>query len=208
MIANLSQDVSTYILHEISNSVGSLNINLELIEKGQYSKDVLELIKEIRGHCAIQLEYFKYLYGSSTQKRSIGDLVKLSREFLKYQSAKIILSEALPIDLTLDAMCSKFLLAFINILALSMINEGEINIYGKQESKFNIRILALRKNLRESAVENIQEILNSDTHKILLSNNIVAYYLQSLRELSKTQKLGYDYNDILDDNIIEFSFYV
>ncbi|AVP87310.1 hypothetical protein phytr_3580 [Candidatus Phycorickettsia trachydisci] len=208
MIANLSQDISTYILHEISNSVGSLNINLELIEKGQYSKDVLELIKEIRIHCGVQIEYFRYLYGSSNQKRSIGDLIKLSREFLKYQSAKIILSEELSIDFMLDAMHSKFLLAFINILALSMKNQGEINIHGRQEDKLSIRILASRKNLREASVENIQEILRFATHKIVLSNNIVAYYLQSLKELSKTQKLDYDYNIIVDDDVIEFSFYV
>lgn len=208
MITNLSQDISNYILHEMSNSVGSLNINLELIEKGQFSKDILELVKEIRIHCAIQIEYFRYLYGSSTQKKSIGDLVKLSKEFLKYQSANIILSEALPTDLILDAMYGKFLLAFINMLALSMKSEGEINVYGQQEDKFKIRVFALRKNLRESSVENIEEILRAATHKTALSNNIVAYYLQNLRELSKTQKLEQDYNIIVDDNIIEFSFYV
>jgi len=193
MITNLSQDISTYILHEISNSVGSLNINLELIEKGQISKDILELSKEIRIHCATQIEYFKYLYGSSNQKKSIDDLVKLSREFLRYQSTNIILSEALPTDLVLDAMYGKFLLAFINILALNMKEEGEINIYGQQKDRLKIKVLAARKNLRSGSIENIEEILCSTTYKVTLSNNIVAYYLQSLRELSKTRKLDYDY---------------
>lgn len=208
MITNLSQDISNYILHEMSNSIGSLNINLELIEKGQFSKDVLELVKEIRIHCTIQIEYFRYLYGSSSQKKSIGDLVKLSKEFLKYQSANIILSEALPTDLILSAMHGKFLLAFINILTLSMKGEGEINIYEQQEDKFKIRVFALRENLRESSVENIEEILRYATHKTALSTNIVAYYLQSLIELSKKQKLDHNYNIIVDDNIIELNFCV
>lgn len=208
MITTLSQDISSYILHEMSNSVGSLNINLELIEKGKFSKDILELVKEIRIHCATQIEYFRYLYGSSNQQKTIGDLVRLSKEFLKYQSANIILSEALPTDFMFDAIHSKFLLSFINMLALSMKGEGEVNIYGQQEDRFKIRVFALRKNLRESSIENIEEILRSATHKTVLANNIVAYYLQNLRELSKTQKLDYDYNIIVDDNTIEFSFYV
>src|SRR6476659_9492019 len=204
------QNVVGYILHEISNTVSSLNINLELLDSGNFSNDLLTFLKEIRLHHSAQIEYFRYLYSSSMQEKSIGDLIRLSQDFLKYYPIKILLLNAKFSKIMINSNYGKYLLIFINIVAPYICNNAVIgiNCLKQRELKHKISILISQESFKKFSLQSVASELTSpflEKHNTS-SGKVLACYLQNLREFSKT--LEQDCSITIDNESIEFSFCV
>jgi hypothetical protein len=185
MLIQLSENISSHICHELANSIGALDSNLEFLgSESLYAKEALEIVKQASAHSVNKLRYFRQLYGSNARHSNLGELVKLAECMFKGAVSKLKFNSNGFDNMHLDIIPSKLLLSFIYIAHGDLPYGGFIDIEISPESGseiYQIRVSSNSEKLKPRP--NINKILvGLEPLEEMSPRNVIAYYVKYLTD--------------------------
>jgi hypothetical protein len=202
MLLKLVENVASYICHELANSIGALDSNLEFLEnENPYRQEALEIVKQASQHSVSRIKYLRSLYGSKQKTSYIEEIIDLATGILAGTHSLLNFNSPEFKDVHLEVIDEKLLLAFIYIAYSDMPYGGniEVNITLADEN-YKIKVSSVSNKIKTK--RNLYQILNTlDESQDMSPGNVIAYYVKKLTEHHKKYKI------LIDSNKIDYIFY-
>lgn len=204
MLIKLSENISSHICHELANSIGALDGNIEFLESdNEYANEALSIIKQASSHSVFKLRYLRQLYGFNSSPQHLETLIKLSEDAFKSAVSKLKFNINTSEQIKFDLLSGKLFLAFIYIAYGDMPYGGyiDININHDSSSDINeVRISSISEKLKIRP--NIHEILTGvDLIDEMSPRNVLAFYIKHLASEEKHR-----YKIVISQNRIDYIF--
>ncbi len=202
MSLKLSQNIASYICHEMANSIGALDGNMEFLDSDNpYQKDALDIIRHASRHLVSRVRYLRALYGSKTTSSSLGEIMNLAAEV--FVDTRSLFNFNIPElkNADLNDLDAKLLLAFIQIAHSDMPFYGSIEVnVTLVDSGYKIKVSSVSSKIRTK--DNLYQILNNaDVEQSISPANVVAYYVRQLSQEPQKYKI------LINPGKVDYIFY-
>jgi hypothetical protein len=201
MSLKLAQNISSYICHELANSIGVLDGNIEFLgTDNPYQEDAIDLIKHASKHSVARLRYLRTLYGTKQTPSRIQEIINLAAQILSDTHSALHFDSPEFQDAYLEAIDEKLLLAFIYIAHSDMPYGGDIEAkITLTDSGYKIKISSISDKIKTK--NNLYQILNdTNVGDNISPTNAIAHYVKYLTQGAQKYKI------LINSGKIDYAF--